>query len=204
MTRLLTAFCVLAVSGFSLARGWQVAGFAAAEPELRRAKAGSQAYLAWGDVPGVSAAALADAMQAPGAPANPGERVKELAAILAVRPLSSTDWLALAGLRVAMNAPWDRVTAALTMSYLTGPNEATAMLQRSLFGLIEWEGLPAATQAQTVRDLAGVLEGSVLNGLSMGLLKGAVGSMTPSAKTEVAAMLKSEQVRAAQLKWIGL
>jgi hypothetical protein len=205
MARLVTMFCVLAVCGFALARGWQVASFAAAEPELRRAKAGSAAYLAWRDVPGVSAAALTDAMVAsPGQPTDPAERSARLAEILATRPLSAIDWLALAGTRVATKAPWDRVVAALTMSYLTGPNEGAAMLQRGLFGVIEWDDLPAAARAQTIRDLAGTLDGSETSEAAFSLIKGAIASRTPAARAEIAAMLGSEQIPAAKLARVGL
>jgi hypothetical protein len=205
MVRLVTMFCVLAVCGFAMARGWQVASFAAAEPALRRAEAGSEAFLAWRDVPGVSAAALTDAMLASlGRAADPGARAERLSEILAARPLSSIDWLALAGTRVAMKAPWERVIAALTMSYVTGPNEAPAMLQRGLFGVIEWDYLPAATRAETIRDLAGTIEGSAMANMARSLIKRAIATRTPDAKAEIAAMLKSQQIPAADLAQVGL
>lgn len=205
MTRLVTMFCVLAICGFAMARGWQVASFAAAEPELRRAKAGSEAFLTWRDVPGVSAAALTDAMLAsPGRATDAGDRNARLAEILAAKPLSSFDWLALAGTRAAMKAPWDRVAAALTMSYLTGPNEASVMMQRSIFGLIEWDNLPAAARTATIRDLAGTLDGSAATELGYRLIKGTLAAKPPAVKAEIEAMLAPEQIPPARLARVGL
>ena len=62
--------------------------------------------------------------------------------------------MALAAVRLEAGKPAAQVEAALTMSSLTGPNEATVMWRRAVFGILHWEVLSPDAHNRTVTDLA--------------------------------------------------
>src|ERR1700730_16708625 len=100
--RLLTFLIVLGICGYAAMRGWEVVGFAAAVEQTRGEAADS--LLRWRDGPGISGAAINAALSGmpfETSPADAERRADTLGMLLAVRPLSSTDWLSLAGVRVA-------------------------------------------------------------------------------------------------------
>lgn len=135
---------------------------------------------------------------------DPAARVAALSRQLAVRPLAPSEWLALAGMRVAAGAPEDAVASALRMSYLTGPNEGPVMFRRGLFGLLQWQSLPEAVRAQSIRDLAGIFDGPTATDARLDIVKGVVAAKPADARSEIAAMLAAEQVPPARLARIGL
>ena len=61
-------------------------------------------------------------------------------------------------MRLATAAPYGDVLAALKMSAVTGANEDELMWRRGIFGLLQWEALPAAAQDRTIADLSAHLE----------------------------------------------
>ncbi len=80
---------------------------------------------------------------------------RELGDILSRRPLSSLHWLELARARYAEGASPEQYFRALNMSQLTGPNEASIMAARAVFGLSLWSLAPADLRKAVTRDLVG-------------------------------------------------
>ena len=200
--RLLTILIVLVTCGYAAMRGWEVVGFAVAVEQTRGDAADS--FLGWRDVPGISGAAINAAlsrMPFETSPADAERRADTLGMLLAVRPLSSSDWLSLAGVRVASDAPRDKVISALTMSYLSGPNE-DIMLQRGIFGLLQWEMLTDADRQRVIRDLAGAITANAIPDL--GTIKLILDQKSAEARSDVQAMLGAERVPPADLARIGL
>lgn len=81
------------------------------------------------------------------------KRRNELVDILAIRPLSSYYWLQLAESHVDASDGPAEALAALELSVLTGPNEGYMMTQRGLFGIWQWEVLPAEVKKRAIADL---------------------------------------------------
>ena len=110
--------------------------------------------------------------------------------------MSSTESLALAGARVATNAPEPQVMSALTMSYLTGPNEAAIMFDRALFGLSEWDTLPEDIQGRTARDLGGVMLSDAITDGGLRILKGVLDAEPSDTRSKLSAMIEAECIPA--------
>jgi hypothetical protein len=200
--RLLTILIILVTCGYAAMRGREVVGFAVAEEQTRSDAADS--FLGWRDVPGISGAAINAAlsrMPFETSSADAERRADTLGMLLAVRPLSSSDWLSLAGVRVALDAPRDKVISALTMSYLSGPNE-DIMLQRGIFGLLQWEMLTDADRQRIIRDLAGAITANAISDL--GTIKLILDQKSAEARSNIQAMLGAERVPPADLARIGL
>ncbi len=85
------------------------------------------------------------------------KRIDELTTALSLRPMSSMNWLSLAGMRLVTGQPPDKVLSALAMSSLTGPNEHAMMYQRGVFELLQWETLPNDFRKRAIRDLSGAM-----------------------------------------------
>ena len=200
--RLLTILIILVTCGYAAMRGREVVGFAVAEEQTRSDAADS--FLRWRDVPGISGAAINAAlsrMPFETSSADAERRADTLGMLLAVRPLSSSDWLSLAGVRVALDAPRDKVISALTMSYLSGPNE-DIMLQRGIFGLLQWEMLTDADRQRIIHDLAGAITANAIPDL--GTIKLILDQKSAEARSNIQAMLGAERVPPADLTRIGL
>jgi hypothetical protein len=184
-------------------RGWGVAEFAIAQKSVDAHRAASDSLREWTDTPGVAGDARKALLTHMGS-GDAGKRTQALANLLELRPLASIDWLSLAGMRVVAAAPQEQVLSALTMSRITGPNEGAVMLQRGMFGLLEWEQLPEDVRVQTTRDLAGALvEGPVTDG-GIIVIKGLLTRKPAETRSAIAAMLSSQQVSAARLAQLGL
>jgi hypothetical protein len=78
------------------------------------------------------------------------------------------------------------------------------MFRRGLFGLLQWQSLPEAVRAQSIRDLAGILDGPTATDARLDIVKGVVAAKPADARSEIAAMLAAEQVPPARLARIGL
>jgi hypothetical protein len=204
--RLLTILIILVTCGYAAMRGYQIVGFAAAWHQRTRGEA-VDGLLRWRAVPGIAGTALkASLMQMPfeASPDATHTRSEVLVQLLAVRPLSSTEWLSLAGSRVASGAPSEQVISALTMSHLSGPNEGILMQQRGIFGLLLWETLPDAVRRRVIRDLAGAIRETGLADLTANRVKEILLDISPEDRAQITAMLDTEQVSRAILARIGL
>lgn len=82
-------------------------------------------------------------------------RVAELDAILSQRPLSGAHWLQLARARYETGEAPEKYFKALEMSQLTGPNEASTMAGRAVFGLSLWSLAAAKMRHALLIDLVG-------------------------------------------------
>jgi hypothetical protein len=205
--RLLMICVVIGGCAVAVARGWEVVGFAIAEAQARSDIAHPGDFAEWYGVPGLAGSALRATLihsAFRGAPADVQKRTEQLTALLVVKPLSSVDWLALASARVVDAAPKDKVLSALTMSYVTGPNEGTLMLQRGIFGLIEWDILPKEVRAQTARDVASTLSEVSIPDHTVSIIKVALAATSADARSEIAALLAAERASEKQLARLGL
>jgi hypothetical protein len=184
-----------------MVRGVDVARFAAANPEQ------PDGLLAWRKVPGVGDLALEEWLKrsAPTADSDAGERrVDVLAELLAARPMSSTEWLSLAGMAFATGQPPEKSLAALTMSWLTGPNEGSVMVPRAIFGLLRWEALPDDARRRTTADLAEVVREKLVSDVALDLVKRVVTAKPAEARSEIAGLLQAEQMPGDRLSRLGL
>jgi hypothetical protein len=156
LVRFATAIVVVAGCGWTMLRGadyirlrWSSADLASADDPL-------QAVAAWRDKTGLASFAIAEALRAPvdaGALDKAHRRETLLSEFLSARPGSSQFWIALAALRYSVGAPTAAVASAFKMSAMTGPNEETAMNQRALFGLLQWDNLPPDIRERAAIDL---------------------------------------------------
>jgi hypothetical protein len=206
-TRWLTAIAVLGLCGFGLSRGCEITRFAEARSRLGAHEKQADAVKRWAAVPGLAEAALvasltrvADAGDIDGA----RRRAEGLAAILAVHPLSSTDWLSLSGIWLVTGQPHERVLGALVMSSVTGPNEGSVMLQRAIFGLLQWEVLPAEPRQRTIADLAEALLGTAVQDVEIHPAKNVLAGKSEEVRREIADRLSAAGVAATELARMGL
>jgi hypothetical protein len=77
-----------------------------------------------------------------------------LSEILAIKPLSSLDWLSLSSVQLAADEPMEQVLGSLKLSALTGPNEGYVMAERAIFALSLWEDLSPDLKSRVAIDLA--------------------------------------------------
>ncbi|HTV26232.1 MAG TPA: hypothetical protein VMF32_00435 [Xanthobacteraceae bacterium] len=205
--RLATIIVLIGLALFTLVRGAYVVGFSIAKANMFADAAGVDRVQAWQDVAGVEAAARR-AARAPLLSATDPKELQvyahQVKAALEVSPLAPTDWLSLAGLRLILSAPEDDVVSALNMSVLAGPNEGAVMLQRSMFGLLEWEHLPSATHAQTIRDLVGSILDDASSEQANVLLKEALASESSETRSEIQAALREDGINDSQRAQLGL
>ena len=131
-------------------------------------------------------------------------RADGLSAILAVHPLSSADWLSLSGMRLVTGQPYEQVLGALAMSWVTGPNEGSVMLQRGIFGLLQWEVLPAEPRQRTIADLAEALLGTAVQDGEINPAKNVLAGKSEEVRREIADRLSAAGVAAAELARMGL
>src|SRR5262249_54026014 len=143
---------IVALCAVAMSRGWTIVQLGFARAEVRLGGQVTASLAQWQGAPGLGEASLeaslplmSDATDIAGARA----RAEGLAAIAAVHPLSSANWLALAGMRLVTGQPYQQVLDALAMSTLSGPNEGAVMLHRGVFGLLQWERLPEDVRRRT-------------------------------------------------------
>jgi hypothetical protein len=205
--RIYTTLAILALCGFTVLRGWEVTGFAAARDSLRVGEAAAGRFGAWRDLPGVSGAALRASLAQMSHGVHPvatSDRGDALGALLAVQPSAPGDWLSLAGTRVAIGDPEARFLSALRMSYLTGPNEGGIMVERGLLGLLEWTILPEAVKERTARDLAGAMLDGTISEAGFQVLKSVLAGKSAEMRVELSAQLASQMIPRSLLVGIGL
>jgi len=118
--------------------------------------------------------------------------------------LSSANWLSLAGMRLVAGQPEKQVLAALTMSWLTGPNEGSVMLQRGVFGLLLWEVLPADLRKRVIDDVTGAILGAVAHDSELTAAKNILSTKSVDIREEIASLMLGKSLSATQLARLGL
>ena len=161
----------------------------------------------WTAVPGLASEALEASLADVADPTDidaARKRREALNAILSVRPLSSTNWLSLAGVRFISGEEYDGVLGALAMSSLTGGNEGFVMVRRGIFGLVQWEALPPDVRKRVIADLAGAVLNSAVPDDEIGPAKSVLSTKTVDTRQEIAGLLRAQGVSAIDLARMGL
>jgi hypothetical protein len=207
--RLATAAFVLLLSSWAVVQGCRIVAFGAGRDNPPgkgdNFRTRQPPPVASGTAAAKSGAGTPDAQTSPGAGMVDGRgRADRLFARLAARPLSSTDWLSLAGAWTMSGARQDQILSALTMSYLTGPNEGAVMLERALFGVLSWENLPEDMRDRTIHDLAGALLETEITRGGFAITRSVLVAKPPDVRSRIAEMLLAEHAPAQMLAQIGL
>jgi hypothetical protein len=205
--RIFTVFAVIAICVYTTWSGWSVMTFARARAALVSEENRGSEMRPWTDRAGLGGAALEAVVSAPIALSNVAaveQRADDLAAILSGRPLSSTAWLSLAGVRLARGEPFANVLGALAMSSLTGANEGSLMLQRGIFGLFQWESLPLEVRSRIVGDIAGALSGTTVRDGEIEPARTLLATKAAQTQQEIAGLLRASGVPPNELARMGL
>jgi hypothetical protein len=134
------------------------------------------------------------------------KRRDEIAEILAIRPLSSRYWFKLAVRRIDAHEDPTRAIDALELSTVTGPNEDYMLMQRGLFGIWQWEVLPAEIRQRAVADLV-ARQNSSANNISdakMAWLRTTLSEKTEQVRQEIRAAVQAQGLSKSNLDRIGL
>jgi hypothetical protein len=137
-----------------------LARFSLATMNVESAEKRAEIVKRWGTTAGVASTALqiglSDKIDVADQKAANRQR-EALAEILAIKPLSSRDWLALSGLQLITDQPMDDVLESLKLSTLTGPNEGNVMVDRGIYGVSLWLSLSPELKGRVANDLLAVL-----------------------------------------------
>jgi hypothetical protein len=192
----LTAVFVVGSCALTVSRGWDIVRYSMAE-------ARPDALRPWFDVSGVAFAAreralpvvddLSDAQKT-------RQRREDITGILSVRPLSSDYWLSLAKMRQATGEGSSKISEALELSTLTGPNEGTVIVHRGLFGVWQWQTLPSEARVQTAVDLTAIR----LSDHEAAWLKAELSGKPDVVREEIRTALQAHGLRASEFARIGL
>jgi hypothetical protein len=153
--RFWTAIVMIGICGFCVARGWSILHFSIAVIDSSEMRADTAEV--WTAVPGVASAALQTELKEKIDPSDwkaSNKRRDELSALLAMKPLSSVDWLSLSRINLVTAQPRAQILETLMLSWVTGPNEGYVMAERGIFGLSLWEVLSPDLRSRAALDLA--------------------------------------------------
>src|SRR4051794_21730661 len=116
--RFATLFGILVACGFTLAKGWDIVRFRAAEAHIVSTKHSVDAMSSWASVRGLASYAIEPSLVLPidqnDKPAV-ATRLNLLTAVLSVKPLSSDHWLSLSGMRVLTGQRPEKAIGALSI-----------------------------------------------------------------------------------------
>lgn len=204
--QLLTTVAVVVLCGFSMTCGWNIVRFVEARAHLR-GETGTEKVRYWDKSLAVRVAALqasltkmSNVTDVDGA----RKRADDLSALLSLQPMSPVNWLSLSGMRLISGQSEKEVLAALEMSWVTGPNEGSIMLQRGIFGVMLWETLSPDSRGRVIADLAGAILGMPTDDNELKAAKNVLATKSVDIQEELATGLKAEGVSATQLLRLGL
>ena len=152
--RFMTTLAILAVAGFTCYSGVQLAHFGIAERGLAESA----------DVEGVMTPYLGYVGLSSNASSNilrysknlsSEARADQLGKMFETAAVSPLGWAQMARLHLANGADSAKASAALTLSYLTGPNESDAMAARAVVALSIWESLTPDLRRPAITDVTG-------------------------------------------------
>jgi hypothetical protein len=155
--RFWTAIVIIGFCGFSVVRGWSIVHFSLAMANIVSLEKRAETIHVWTGVPGVGSTALQTELKDKIDPSDrtaSNTRRDQLSALLAMKPLSSIDWLSLSGMELVTDQPMEDVLEPLMLSWVTGPNEGYVMAERGRFGLSLWEVLPPDLRRRAAVDVA--------------------------------------------------
>jgi hypothetical protein len=154
--RLCTAVVMIGICAFSVGRGFSIAQFALAARDTDAVETRAQQLRAWTGVAGIGSTALKALVRAKSSPDWKAAESQGdgLHALVAIKPLSSVDWLALARTELATGQPKEQILDALMFSWVTGPNEGYVMAERGIMAVSLWEILPPDLKTRAAMDLA--------------------------------------------------
>jgi hypothetical protein len=205
--RVSTALVVIGLCALAMSRGWSMVQFSQARAGLAPGERAAGRLGAFAGVPGVATAALeasATPVAGPSDQAGARKRVDELTTVLSLRPMSSMNWLSLAGMRLVTGQPPDKVLAALAMSSLTGPNEHAMMYQRGVFELLQWETLPNDFRKRAIRDLSGAMLSGNWGDSHRRAVVGALGGKSDETRGDIGDLLRGAGVADSELALMQL
>jgi hypothetical protein len=201
--RVLTSLAVIAVSMLALFQGWDIVRFSIASASLGPDAGGAETLRPWAADPGLAFSAqesLLTGQPDAGDVIGAQKRRDELAKLLAVRPLSSEYWLALAEMRLAADQSANKVAEAFELSVVTGADEDYVMSRRALFGLSNWEVLPAEVRKRAAADMVTAR----ISDRKRDIIRMALSKKTEEVRRDIRAALQTEGVSQARLVAIGL
>jgi hypothetical protein len=158
--RLLTAIALIVISGIAVARGWGIVRFFLASTNIVSSEKRARIGDAWRATSGIVSTALQDELadETNQSDIIAAYRQRELlAAILAIKPLSSMDWFSLSRAELMTHQSMEDVFGSLELSMLTGPNESYVMGERAVFAVSLWERLPADLKRHAAGDVAAMM-----------------------------------------------
>jgi hypothetical protein len=202
--RLLTAFVIIALCAFTVPSGWSVARFAL---DTSGGEDPANVARSWTAVAGIGSTALEMSAGYGADPTDVGgaqKRAKVLRAAVRRHPLSSDDWLSLAGALFASQDSFNSVLVALGMSSLTGANEGSVMFRRGTFGLLLWDGLPPEARARVITDLAAPILAGIVFDRRAEAAKSLLDVADANKRQEITDRLRAEGISAKDLGRIGL
>jgi len=206
-SRVLTSLITLTVCAFAISHGSTILRFARVRAAVLSHDRPVETLRPWMTVTGVAGDALAVPLTEPVQPDDrevARRRADALSAIIAVQPLSAMNWLSLASMRLVTAEPLDNVAAALSMSALTGPNEAFVMSRRGIFGLLQWDVLPADQRRRAVVDFAAAIPALPNADHAMNAAKAILSAKTDDVREEVAVSLRAQGLSPSDLARVGL
>jgi hypothetical protein len=158
--RLLTAIALIVISGVVVAQGWGIVRFFLAGMNIVSSEKRARIADAWRATSGITSTVLKDELadetnQSDIIAAYRGREL--LSAILAIKPMSSMDWLSLSRMELITHRSIEDVLGSLDLSMLTGPNEGYVMGERAVFALSLWERLPADLKRHVAVDVAAMM-----------------------------------------------
>jgi hypothetical protein len=199
LIRYISAFVIIAVCIVAIIQGVKIIRFT--QLEISHKTEEIDAFRPWVGTAGVTAAALADLLKLA---QKPADRNPILLRFLAERPLSSADWLSLAGMRLALGRPNKEILAALSLSLVTGPDEGGVMWQRGVFSLLAWERLSTNARDLAVTDLSRPLVDGMVGDAGTAPAKGILATKSPEARSQIKSQLATEGVSEKMLERLGL
>ena len=197
--RFLTALVVVSISALVVYRGSDIVRFGLADAGLGPDGKAADVDRPWVNVPGLAFSAQESLLKGEADAGDQKAQREELKDILAVRPLSSKYWLALAEMQSFSGERAGKIVEAVRLSVLSGPNQHDVMVGREIFGVSHWELLPLELQQRTGADLAaGPLAESEIADLRL-----ALAGKSEKTRNEILAVLQAEGVPAKDLVAIG-
>lgn len=206
MLRIFTALIVIGISVVTAICGFRVVEFVRWQKDTTTEKTEAE-FRWWREIPAVRAAAV-DTEFREMAKRRDLQSLKKQESILAdaleLRPLATTYWMSLAEIGMQTIRPRQTVLSYLEISSITGPNEASIMWRRAIFGILQWDILDPAARNRVVEDLAGITQNSTTSTTAYVSLSKLLAELSAERRIELARMLREKLLTPRDLAQLGL